>query len=240
MKIYTYLILTLFLFTTVGFSQITNSDIESSTHLLRGGLSDKDGKNISYNKSFTAPDGFVLRQSGGSYSSSGFYNNLESHTLNITNSKKSEALVVKRRVSKSWSKEVVNTYLSKQAPNDLKLSFSTKGRVVLKGNAKASLNLKLQLGNRHSGFIFKTARYEFRPMKSDPSRIEIFDKNKIVVSTVPNGGEFDFSYTDHSFRTFIGEKEAVFTISADVETSAVSNLESYAFLKTDSMYDLIK
>jgi len=240
MKNYLYLFLFLFLFSTVGFSQVTNSEIQSSTHLLRGSVSDKNGKNKSYNKSFTGPDGFIIRDSGGSISSSGFYNYFESHSLNVTGSKKIEELVVKRRVSKSWSKDVINTYLNKKTPNDLKLSFSVKGRVILKGNASASLNLKLQLGNRHSGFIFKTAKYEFRPMKTDPLIIEIYDKNKIVVSTVSNGEEFNFTYTDHAFRTFIGEKEAVFTTSTLVETSPASEFESYAFLKIDSKYDLIK
>ncbi len=234
------LFFSLFLFSTFGYSQVTNSEVQSSTHLLRGGISDKNGKNTSYNRSFTGPDGFVIRNSGGSVSSSGFYNYFESHTLNITESKRLEELVVKRRVSKSWSKDVINTFLNKKAPNDLKLSFSTKGRVILKGKATASLSLKLQLGNRHSGFIFKTAKYEFRPMKDDPSKIRIYDKNNIVVSTVPNGGEFHFDYTDYNFKTFIGEKEAVFTTYAVVETSAVSEFESYALLKTDSKYDLIK
>ena len=111
---------------------------------------------------------------------------------------------------------------------------------LLKGNATASLNLKLQLGNRHSGFIFKTAKYEFRPLKSDPSKVEVFDKNKVVGSTVHNGGEFNFSFKDHAFRTIIGEKEAIFTVSTAVETTPVSGMESYALLKTDSKYDLIK
>lgn len=240
MKKFCYLFLFLFLFSATSYAQLTGINIQSSTHLLRGGVSDEDGKNKSYNRSFKSQDGFVIVNSGRAVSSSGFYNNLESHNLNITSSNKLEDLVVKRRVSKAWSTDVVNSILSKKAPNDLKLSFSVRGRVILKGNANATLKLKLQLGNRHSGFIFKTAKYDFRPLKSNPSKIEIYDKNKIVVSTVHNGGEFNFSFNDHSYRTLIGEKEAIFTVSSTVETTPASGMESYALLKTDSKYDLIK
>ena len=232
--------LLVFLFTNLCFSQLLSSDIERSTHLYTGGVSDNDGKNKSYNKSFTAADGFVISESGGSISSSGSYNNLESHNLIITSSKEIGELVVKRRVSKSWSRDVTNTYLKPSVTNNLKLSFTTNGRAILKGNASASLKLKLQLGNRHSGFIFKTLEYELRPKTGDHSKIEIYNKHGKIVSTIPNGGKFEFSYMDRSHRTFIGEREVIFTVSTLAETLPAEGQNSYAFLKTESGFDIIK
>lgn len=224
-----------------GLSQLVPpDDIESSTHLFRGGVSDEDGKNKSYNRSFTTPDGVVFSESGDSMSLSGSYNNLESHNLNFTSSKKIEDLVVKRRVSKSWSTDIVNTFLNDSVPKDLKLSFSTRGRVILKGNATASLNLKLQLGNRHSGFIFKTLSYAFKPSKGFPGKVDIYNKHNVLLFSIPNGGNFKFSYTDNSYRIFVGKREAVFTVDSNVETSPAEGFESYGFLKADSSFDLIK
>lgn len=235
-----YTIIFFLIFTAVSFPEVEVSDIERSTFLFTGTLTDKDGKSKSYNKSFLASPALKYVEQNGAEALSGSYNHLVNYNLNFTSSLKTDDRVVKRRVSRSESKDIINNYLKASSPNELKLRLSTAGRVVLKGEANAKIVLKLQLGNRNLGFKQINASYEFRLKTGDPSKVQIFDKNNLLVSTVPNGGIFSFRYDDFSYRTFVGQNEAVFTTNTLVETKPLSDKESYSYLSAESSYNLLK
>ncbi len=229
-----------FLLTTVCFSQIESSDIKKSTFLFTGTATNKEAKSKSYNKS--SPDSpsikYVVVEGAQALSKS--YNSLEKYNLNFTGSNSTADNVLKRRVSKSISRDIINTHFNKTLPDQLKLKITTSGRVVLKGNATAKIDLKLQVGNRTLGFKQENVRYVFRLDEGDPGNINVFDKHNVPVSTIPNGGYFWFTYQDSSYKTIIGVKEAVFTTNTITETRPLPTSESYSYLSTDSEFDLIK
>ena len=100
--------------------------------------------------------------------------------------------------------------------------------------------MKLQVGNRNLGFKQVNTSYEFRLKPDDPSKVQVFNKNNALVSTMENGGIFKFKYDDPSYRAFAGQNEAVFTTNTLVETRPLSDKESYSYLSAESSYDLLK
>jgi len=239
-KKFFFTIVFILVFTTISFSQLEVADIERSTFLFTGTLTDKDGKSKSYNKSFLVAPAFKYVEQNGAEALSGSYNHLVNYNINFTSSLKTDDRIIKRRISRSNSNDIINNYLKGSSPNELKLRLSTAGRVVLKGEANAKIVLKVQMGNRKLGFKHVSASYIFRLKTDDSSKVQIFDKNNVLVSTVPNGGIFSFKYDDTSFRTFVGQNEAVFTTNTLVETRPLSDMESYAYLSAESSYNLLK
>lgn len=237
---YSLTFILLFLLTTSGYSQIAPSDIERSTYLLTGTVTNKEGKSKSFNISFASSPALKYVENGGAQALSKSYNSLEKYNLNFTGSNSTVDNVLKRRVSKSGSKDIINTHFNKTLPDQLKLKITTSGRVVLKGNATAKIDLKLQVGNRTLGFKQENVRYVFRLAEGDPGNINVFDKHNVPVSTIPNGGYFWFTYQDSSYKTIIGVKEAVFTTNTITEARPLPTTESYSYLSTDSEFDLIK